>query len=119
MKIRDSVRIPLTVTVASGGTGLISTDQVAPGQTLVCQSIAFRNRTGVRGTATLQIRRSGQAYPLSDQPAPVANVWYNYPYPQYVNEGEVIEVSQASCSTSDVLDLVIIGYTMYEAEIGG
>jgi hypothetical protein len=119
VKIRDSVRIPLTVTVAAGGTGLISTPPVQTGQMLCVQSLAFRNRTGARGTATLQIRRLGQAYQLSDQPAPVANLWYNYPYTQYVNEGEVVEVSQASCSTSDVLDLVIVGYIVYKSEIGG
>ena len=117
MKIRDSIRIPLQVTVASGGTGLISSDKVLPDQTLVCQSIAYRNETGDRGTATLQIRRLGQAYPLGDQSSPIANLWYYYDTPQYVNEGEVVEVSQASCSQSDVLDLVIIGYIVYEAEV--
>ena len=116
-KIIDSVRIPLTVTVAASGTGLISTPPVRTGQMLCVQSLAFRNRTGARGTATLQVRRMDTAYQLGDQPSPVANTWYYYPYPQYVQEGEVIEVSQASCSTSDVLDLVIVGYIVYKGEV--
>ena len=91
-KIIDSIRIPLTATVAASGTGLISTPPVQAGQMLCVQSLAFRNETGARGTATLQIRRMGQPYPIIDQPSPAANIWYNYDTPQYVNEGEVIEV---------------------------
>jgi hypothetical protein len=116
-KIIDSVRLPYNVTVAATGTGTISSDRVKTGQMLVCQSIAFRNQTGARGTATLRIKQSGVNFPLGDHLSPAANTWYYYPYEQYVNEGEQVEVSQASCYASDVLDLVIIGYVEYKAEV--
>jgi hypothetical protein len=116
-KIIDSVRLPYTVTVAATGTGTISSDRVKSGQMLVCQSIAFRNQTGDRGAATLQIRQSGVTYPLSMEQAPTRNEWITYEVEQYVNEGEQVEVQQASCSASDVLDLVIIGYVEYKKEV--
>ncbi len=116
-KIIDSVRLPYNAAVAATGTGKISSDRVKNGQMLVCQSIAWRNQTGARGTATLQVRQSGVTYPLGDQAAPVAGQWYYYPYEQHVNEGEQVEVSQASCTAADVLDLVIVGYIEYKAEV--
>jgi hypothetical protein len=116
-KIIDSVRIPLTATVAASGTGLISTDPVRTGQMLCVQSLAFRNETGARGKAILQIRRMGVAYQLAEEHSPEANEWLHYDTPQYVNEGEVIEVSQASCIISDILDMVIVGYIDYKSEV--
>jgi hypothetical protein len=116
-KIIDSVRLPYTVTVAATGTGTISSDRVKSGQMLVCQSIAFRNQTGDRGAAILRIKQSGVNYPLAEEEAPPANEWLNYTQEQYVNEGEQVEVSQASCVASDVLDLVIIGYVEYKKEV--
>lgn len=116
-KIIDSVRLPYTVVVASTGTGTISSDRVKSGQMLVCQSIAFRNQTGDRGAAILRIRQSGVNYPLAQENAPVAGEWYHYDTEQYVNEGEQVEVSQAGCTASDVLDLVILGYVEYKKEV--
>lgn len=116
-KIRDSVRRKFQATIASSTTGIVSSDPVKAGRMLVCQSIAFKNATGARGTATLQIRQGGAVYPINDQASPSANVWYNYPYPVYVNEGEQIEVSQASCSASDILHLVVIGYVELKSEV--
>ena len=115
-KIIDSVRLPYNAKVAATGTGTIRSDRVANGQMLVCQSIAFRNQTGARGTASLRIKQSGVVYDLGDQASPAANQWYYYAYPVYVNEGEQIEVSQASCVADDVLDLVIVGYIEYKRD---
>jgi len=105
------------VIVESTGTGTISSDRVKTGQMLVCQSIAFRNQTGDRGAAILRIKQSGVNYPLAQENAPEKDEWYTYDTEQYVNEGEQVEVSQASCSASDVLDLVIIGYVEYKKEV--
>lgn len=116
-KIIDSVRLPYVKTVAATGTGKISSDRVKSGQMLVCQSIAFRNQTGARGTASLRIKQSGVLYDLGDQASPAANQWYYYPYEQHVNEGEQIEVSQASCILNDVLDLVIVGYIEFKKDL--
>ena len=116
-KIRDSVRLPYTKTVAGSGTGTIRSDIVKTGQMLVCQSIAFRNQTGARGTASLRIKQSGVVYDLGDQSSPAANQWYYYAYPVYANEGEQVEVSQASCIADDVLDLVIVGYIEFKKDL--
>ncbi len=113
------VRNPYQVTLSASGTGTLATDRVKPGERLTCQSIAFRNRTGARGTASLRIRSSAVVYDLGDQASPVANQWYYYPYEQHLGESEQIEVSQASCSASDVLDLVVIGYLEFSQASGG
>ena len=115
-KIIDSVRLPYNTKVAATGTGTIRADPGANGQMLVCQSIAFRNQTGARGTASLRIKQSGVVYDLGDQASPAANQWYYYAHEQHVNEGEQVEVSQASCTINDVLDLVIIGYFEYKKD---
>ncbi len=116
-KIRDSVRLPYDKKVASTGTGAIQSRRVEPGQMLVCQSLAWKNATGARGTASLRIRQSSVVYELGDQASPAANQWYFYPYEQHVNEGEQVEVSQASCIANDELSLVIIGYIEYKADV--
>ena len=115
-KIIDSVRLPYSKKVSATGTGIISSDRVKNGQMLVCQSIAFRNQTGARGTASLRIKQGSVVYDLGDQASPAANQWYYYPYEQHINEGEIIEVSQASCVANDVLDLVLIGYIEYKKD---
>jgi hypothetical protein len=112
----DAVRIPAVATVPSATTGVIDTPAVKPGVTMVCQSIAFRNRTGARGTVTIQLRSGGAVFPISDQASPSANQFYSYPYPIDVHEGEQIEASQLSCSQSDILDLVVIGYLLDDDE---
>ncbi len=116
-KIIDSVRLSLRQVVASTGTGIINSDRIKNGQMLVCQSIAFRNQTGARGTASLRIKQSGVVYDLGDQASPAANQWYYYAYPVYVNEGEQVEVSQASCTINDILDLVIVGYIEFKKDL--
>ncbi len=116
-KIIDSVRLPYQATVVSDGAGTVSSDRVKTGQALVCQSIAFRNRTGDRGEAVLQIRQSGVTYPLEKEIAPAANEWYVYSVEQHILDGEQVEVSQADCIAADVLDMVIVGYVEYKKEL--
>ncbi len=116
-KIIDSVRLPYTAKVSATGTGTIRSDRVKNGQMLVCQSLAFRNQTGARGTASLRIKQSGVVYDLGDQASPALGQWYYYAFPVYVNEGEQVEVSQASCTINDVLDLVIVGYIEFKKDL--
>lgn len=106
----DSVRIPVVANVAANGTGLISTENVKPNQALVVQSVAWKNATGARGTATLRIKSGPVDYPLGDQPSPDADSWYYYPFEQHLKEGEQVEVAQADCIAADVLHLMVIGY---------
>ena len=112
-KIIDSVRLPKQVKVSATGTGTINTDRVETGQMLVCQSIAFRNQTAARGAITLQVRQGSALLVLAYESAPAAGEWYYYPYEQHVNQGEQVEVQQASCVADDLLDLHIIGYIEY------
>jgi len=100
--------------VAADGTGKVTSNLIERGQTVACQSIAFRNRTGTRGTVTLSVKEGETTYPFADQSAPTANRWWFYPYAQYIGEGERIEASQASCLADDELDLIVVGYISYE-----
>ncbi len=118
-KIIDSIRLPYTVVVAASGTGTITSKRVDSGQALVCQSIAFRNQTGARGSAVLLVKSGPVTYPLDEEPNPAANTWYVYIIEQHISEGEQVEVQQASCSSSDVLDLVIIGYIEFKKRLEG
>lgn len=112
------VRLRDKATVASDGTGEVKSDLVERGQVFACQSLAFRNRTGARGTVEFYIFHSDIETFICDEPAPAANEWYWYPYAQHLKEGERIIAKQASCLTSDVLDLHCIGYKMYGTEGG-
>lgn len=113
----DAVRIPLSAKADASGIGVITAPRVAEGQILVCQSIAWKNETGARGTATFRVKSGGVVYPVNDQVSPAANTWYCYPYEVDVLEGEQIEVSQASCTQNDVLDLVITGYIVFRDDL--
>ena len=116
-KIIDSVRLPYAVAVISGTTGRITSDRVKPGQSLVCQSIAWKNETAARGTASLQIRQGNVLMHLGDQLSPAADTWYYYAVEQHVNEGEQVEVEQASCGASDKMRLEIIGYIEFKKDL--
>ena len=118
-KIIDSVRITKTKSVAATGTGTVETDQVRPGESLVIQSVVWRNNTGTRGTATLQIKSGAVVYPLRQEPAPASGEWYDYSEEQHLGEGEQLQLSQASCTINDVLDLIVIGYLEYKPAQGG
>lgn len=102
--------------VAADGTGYVRSERIERNQTIACQSIAFRNRTGTRGTVTLSVEHAGTTFPFADQSAPTVNRWWFYPYTQYIGTGERVEASQASCKADDELDLVVIGYMMYAEE---
>jgi len=110
------IRLKFKATVGATGTGKIESDMVKPHQVIACQSIAFRNQTGARGTMELYIKQQTNLTCIADEPAPAANEWYWYPYTQHIKEGERIEAQQASCSADDVLDLHIIGYIIYESK---
>ena len=116
-RIKDSARITTDYTVLANGTGIINTPPVQPGQVLVIQSLAFRNATGARGTATIRLNHGGVITELGDQESPDANTWYYYPFEQHIIEGEQVEVAQASCVAADVLSLRVIGYIEYFADI--
>jgi len=84
--------------------------------TLACQSIGFRNQTGLRGNLEIWIRQ-GESYTfICDQTTPAANRWYWYPYTQHIKVGEQICAIQATCLAGDILDLHIIGYSTYGEE---
>lgn len=100
-------------TVVADGTGEVASDRVDVGEMLCCQSLAFRNRTGARGTVEVYLKQGAIETLIWDEPAPAANEWYWYPYEQHLRESERIIAKQATCLTSDVLDLHIIGYKTY------
>jgi len=102
--------------VAAGGTGYVRTDTLKLGEVLACQSIAFRNRTKEAGTIEAYIKEGEARTFIFDQISPSKNVWYWYPYTQFIKAGEQIEVQQAECGADDELDLHVIGYIMFNPE---
>lgn len=110
------IRLRDKTTVPADGTGYVRSEILHRNQAIACQSIAIRAQTGARGTFEVYIRQGAALTFIFDQASPAANTWYFYPYTQFIKEGEQIEVQQASCLENDVLDLHIIGYTMYGPE---
>lgn len=85
-------------------------------RTIACQSIAFRNRTGLRGNLEVWLRQGEFYVFIFDQTTPALNRWYYYPYTQHLKVGEQISAIQAGCTAGDILDLHILGYTTYGEE---
>ncbi len=110
------IRLPYKAKVAADGTGYVRSEILHRNRVIACQSIAFRNQTGARGTVEVYIKQGAALTFIFDQGSPAANTWYWYPYTQFIKEGEQIEAQQASAKEDDVLDLHIIGYTMYGPE---
>lgn len=111
---RYPIRRPYKAKVGADGTGSVRSQVLEAGQVLDCESIAFRNRTGARGTLEIYIKQGASLVFICDQTAPAADTWYWYPYTQTILEGEQIEAQQASCIAGDILDLHIIGHITYE-----
>ncbi len=103
-------------TVAVNGTGTVESTPVDIGVMVACQSIAFRNQTGLRGNVEIYLKQQAVETFLCDQTTPAANRWYWYPYEQHLVEGEQIIARQATCLADDILDLHIIGYKTYGSE---
>uniref|UniRef100_A0A6H1ZR55 Uncharacterized protein n=1 Tax=viral metagenome TaxID=1070528 RepID=A0A6H1ZR55_9ZZZZ len=110
------IRLRYKATVAADGTGYVRSEILHRNRVIACQSIGFRNRTGARGTVEAYIKQGAARTFIFDQGTPAANRWYWYPYTQFIKEGEQIEIQQASCSADDVLDLHIVGYTIFGPE---
>ena len=110
------VRLRYREDVPADGTGYVRSEILHRNRVIACQSIAVRNRTGARGTFEVFIRQGDALTFIFDQPTPALNTWYWYPYTQFIKTGEQIEVQQATCLEDDILDLHIIGYTMFGPE---
>jgi len=110
------IRLRYKATVAEDGTGYVRSEILRRNQVIACQSIAFRNQTGARGTVEAYIKQQAAQTFIFDQGTPAANRWYWYPYTQFIKEGEQLELQQLTCLADDILDLQIIGYAMYGPE---
>jgi len=113
---KHPIRLPSQAIVPENGTGYVRSEILHRNRVVACQSIAFRNRSGARGTVEVYIKQGAARTFMFDQGTPAANTWYWYPYTQFIKEGEQIEAEQLTCLADDVLDLHIIGYTMYGPE---
>lgn len=110
------IRLRYKAIVAADGTGYVRSEILHRNQVIACQSIAVRNQTGARGTIEAYIKQAAARTFIFDQGTPGANTWYWYPYTQFIKDGEQIELQQATCLEDDILDLHIIGYTMFGPE---
>lgn len=111
---RYPIRLRYKAKVGADGTGSVGSQILEAGQVLGCESIAFRNQTGARGTLEIYIKQGASLVFICDQTSPQADTWYWYSYTQTILEGEQLEAQQASCIAGDVLDLHIIGHITYE-----
>ncbi|MBA7651234.1 hypothetical protein ES703_59051 [subsurface metagenome] len=110
------IRLQYQAIVPAAGTGYVESEILHRNRVIACQSIAFRNRTTKAETIEAYIKQGASRTFIFDQVAPEKNIWYWYPYTQFIKEGEQIEVQQAECDKDDILDLHIIGYAMYGPE---
>ena len=110
------IRLQYKATVPADGTGYVRSEIFHRNRVIACQSIAVRNQTTKPGTIEAYIKQGASRTFIFDQVAPEKNTWYWYPYTQFIQEGEQIEVQIADCLTGDILDLHIIGYTMFGPE---
>lgn len=110
------IRLRYQAIVAENGTGYVRSEILHRNRVIACQSIAVRNRTTKAGTIEAYIKQGAARTFLFDHVAPEKDTWYWYPYTQFITEGEQIEVQIEDCVTDDLLDLHIIGYTMYGPE---
>lgn len=110
------IRLRYKATVPENGTGYVRSEILHRNQVIACQSIAFRNQTTKAEMIEAYIKQGEARTFIFDQVAPEKNTWYWYPYTQFIKVGEQIEVQQADCLAGDILDLHIIGYTMYGEE---
>jgi len=104
------------VTVAATGTGTVKSKRAENGQLICWQSIAFRNRTGTRGSVVLSVVRGEADYPFAEEPAPTANEWWFYDKPVWLKAGEHLQADQSNCQANDVIELSLIGYSVFGSE---
>ena len=114
-------KFPIRLTYIATATAVIATDRVESeilrrGRMIACQSIAFRNQTGLRGNVEIYLRQGEFYVFICDQTTPALNRWYWYPYTQHLKLGEQISAIQGGCVAGDILDLHIIGYSTYGEE---
>ena len=110
------IRLRYQAIVPANGTGYVRSEILHRNRVIACQSIAFRNRTTKAETIEAYIKQQAARTFIFDQGAPAKNTWYWYPYTQFIKDGEQIEVQIEDCVEGDILDLHIIGYTMYGPE---
>lgn len=110
------IRLRYQAKVAADGTGYVRSEILHRNQVIACQSLAVRNQTTKAGTIEAYIKQGAALTFIFDHGAPEKNTWYWYPYTQFIKAGEQIEVQIEDCVTDDLLDLHIIGYTMYGPE---
>ncbi|MBA7559839.1 hypothetical protein ES708_01455 [subsurface metagenome] len=110
------IRLRYQAKVAADGTGYVRSEILHRNRVIACQSIAVRNQTTKAGTLEVYIKQGEARTFIFDQAAPEKNTWYWYPYTQFIKQGEQLEAQIADCLTNDLLDLHIIGYTMFGLE---
>ena len=110
------IRLTYRADASGGATDRVESEILHRNRTIACQSIAFRNRTGVRGNVEIYLRQGEFYVFICDQTTPAVNRWYWYPYTQHLKEGEQISAIQDTCLAADILDLHILGYSTYGPE---
>ena len=110
------IRLVYQAAALGGVTDRVESEILKRNRTIACQSIAFRNRTGLRGNVEIWLRQGESYVFICDQTTPALNRWYWYPYTQHLKVGEQLSAIQDTCTIGDILDLQIIGYSTYGEE---
>lgn len=101
-------------TKAAGDTyDYVETDQVPPGDIWCLEHYSFENETGARGTVRLYVGSKAVPRFLKEHEAPLADELVFEDAPIWIGEGQRLGFRQASCTASDVLKLVAIGYRIH------
>jgi len=99
------------VTRASGGDhDYVRSRVVPPGETWCLQGIAYENETGARGTFRRYIEGHGYNHYLAEDTTPGAGELIFTDKVMYLLPGERLVISQASCSSGDIIALYAHGY---------
>lgn len=97
--------------IATGGTyDYVETEVVPPGELWCPEHYSFENQTGNRGAVRLYVGSRTVPRFLKEHEAPLANELVFEDAPIWIGEGQRLGFRQASCTASDSLKLVAIGY---------
>lgn len=116
MQKRYPFREHISTVSAAATYDYLKTKQVADGEVEIIETVAYENETGARGTFRRYIERGSEAIYVVEHRCPGAGELIFSDHTLTLLPGERLVVRQASCSTSDILQLYVTGYKIFTAE---
>lgn len=94
----------------------VKTDPVGRGEQWLIRSHSFENESGARGTIRGYIEGHGYKHWLWEQASPAEDTLYWFEENFILTEGERLCVRQASCTSGDIMQLLVNGEIEYLKE---